>query len=204
MELREALTQIYEIRQQVARTEVFRGYRAATVALTGVLAILVAILQPLLVPQPVEHIHRYLTLWVTAALVSMTVTGLEMLWRCRNTHSSLTIMTTTLALGQFLPAVVAGGLLMAVLVLFARESLWMLPGLWSIMFSLGIFASVRLLPRATFWVATFYLMAGLMCLALAQGEAALSPWAMGIPFGVGQLLAAAVLYWTLERNNVEP
>jgi hypothetical protein len=31
----------------------------------------------------------------------------------------------------------------------------------------------------------------------------LSPWAMGVPFGVGQLLAAAVLYWTLERNHDE-
>jgi hypothetical protein len=27
---------------------------------------------------------------------------------------------------------------------------------------------------------------------------------MGVPFGVGQLLAAAVLYWNLERGDVEP
>ncbi len=36
---------------------------------------------------------------------------------------------------------------------------------------------------------------------MAQGEHALSPWAMGLPFGVGQLAAAAVLYRTLERNH---
>ena len=36
MELREALTQITEIRQQLARTEVFRGYRAMPVAFSGV------------------------------------------------------------------------------------------------------------------------------------------------------------------------
>ena len=70
----------------------------------------------------------------------------------------------------------------------------MLPGLWQVLFSLGIFASCRLLPRATFGVAVFYLASGLTCLALARGEAAFSPWAMGLPFGVGQLLAAAVLY----------
>ena len=70
----------------------------------------------------------------------------------------------------------------------------MLPGLWQILFSLGIFASCRLLPRATFGVAVFYLASGLTCLALARGDAAFSPWAMGFPFGVGQLLAAAVLY----------
>jgi hypothetical protein len=38
-------------------------------------------------------------------------------------------------------------------------------------------------------------------LALGQGEAALSPWAMGLPFGAGQMLAAAVLYRTLERDH---
>jgi len=47
----------------------------------------------------------------------------------------------------------------------------------------------------------FYLATGTLCLALAQGEHALSPWAMGLPFGVGQLLAALVLYWTLERSD---
>ncbi len=81
----------------------------------------------------------------------------------------------------------------------------MLPGLWQIFFSLGIFASCRLLARATFWVAVFYLGTGLTVLALARGEAALSPWAMGLPFGVGQLLAAAVLYQhTGARPCLEP
>ncbi len=44
-----------------------------------------------------------------------------------------------------------------VLLRAAPESLWMLPGLWQIFYSLGIFASCRLLPRPTFWVAVFYL-----------------------------------------------
>jgi hypothetical protein len=80
----------------------------------------------------------------------------------------------------------------------------MLPGLWSILFGLGIFASYRLLPRATFWVGVHYLVAGSFCLAWAQGEYAFSPLAMAIPFGIGQLLAAAIIYWTLERTHVEP
>lgn len=201
MELREALTQIHEIRQQVAQTEVFRGYRAVTVAFSGVLALIVAGLQSVWLPRPEEHIAGYLALWVGAAILSMLVTGLEMLWRGRHASSPMTMVTTILALGQFVPAVVAGGLLMFVLALFARDCLWMLPGLWSILFSLGIFASYRLLPRATFWVAAYYLLVGMIVLALAQGELALSPWAMGLPFGLGQLFAAAVLYWTLERNH---
>jgi hypothetical protein len=29
----------------------------------------------------------------------------------------------------------------------------------------------------------------------------LDPWAMGLPFSIGQFLAAAVLYRTLERDH---
>ena len=28
-----------------------------------------------------------------------------------------------------------------------------------------------------------------------------SPWSMGIAFGAGQALVAAILYWKLERRN---
>jgi len=77
----------------------------------------------------------------------------------------------------------------------------MLPGLWQIFYALGIFASCRLLPKPTFWVAVFYLATGLTVLAMAHDEAALSPWTMGFPFGVGQFLAAGVLYRTLERDH---
>jgi hypothetical protein len=53
-----------------------------------------------------------------------------------------------------------------------------------------------------FWAAVFYLGTGLAVLAIAHGTAALSPWAMGVPFGAGQLLVALVLYRTLERDHV--
>ena len=46
MELREALCQITEIRRQMARSEVFRGYRSLTVGSSGLLALLAAGVQP--------------------------------------------------------------------------------------------------------------------------------------------------------------
>jgi hypothetical protein len=138
---------------------------------------------------------------VGAAIVSAIGAGTEMTLRARQAGSPWRREITWLAVEQFLPSLVAGGLLTFVLVRCAVESLWMLPGLWQILYSLGVFASCRLLPRATFVVAVFYLASGLSCLALARGGAAFSPWAMGLPFGVGQLLAAAVLYRTLERRD---
>ncbi len=73
-----------------------------------------------------------------------------------------------------------------VIVRRASESAWMLPGLWAILFSLGIFASCRLLPRTVLIVGIWYLAAGVVALEFGQGNAALSPWLMGITFGIGR------------------
>src|SRR5262249_7106585 len=140
-------------------------------------------------------------LWIGAAVVSALAAGLEMMVRARNAGTPLTRELTWLALEQFCPCLVAGALLTLVLVRTAPASLGMLPGLWQGVYSLGIFAACRLLPRATFWVAVFYLTSGLAVLTVAHGDAALSPWAMGLPFGAGQFLAALVLYRTLECDD---
>jgi hypothetical protein len=203
MDLHEALTQISEIRQQVARTETFRGYRAAPVAFSGVIAWTAAFCQFLWMPTPSADLLAYLGLWVGAAMLSIAVTGVFMWLHCWQSRLTVTRTNTALAVGQFLPCIVAGGLLMLVLFYHVPEALWMLPGLWCILFSLGVFASWRLLPKATFWIAVHYLAAGIVCLMFARGEYAFSPWAMALPFGVGQLAAAGILYWTLERPDGE-
>ncbi len=198
MELREALDQISEIRLQMARTELFRGYRAVPVAFSGFLAAAAALFQTAWIHEPTPQIGPYLALWMGAAVVSAGAAGAEMWSRYRASTAPRAREVAWLAVEQFLPSLAAGALLTFVLARSAEETLWMLPGLWQILFSLGIFASCRLLPRATFGVAVYYLATGLACLALAKGEFALSPWAMGLPFGVGQWIAAAILYRTLE------
>ena len=105
-----------------------------------------------------------------------------------------TVTTLTGALAR------AGGLVTVALYHQVPQCLWMLPALWSLFFSLGIFASYRLLPKATFWVGVYYLIAGVLCLVWAKDELAFSSWAMGVPFGLGQCISAAILYWTLERK----
>ncbi|HWB14259.1 MAG TPA: hypothetical protein VG826_33840 [Pirellulales bacterium] len=199
--LDEALAQISDIRGHLARTETFRGYRSATVGFSAIVAVGAAGLQAALIPDPATATRDYLILWIGAAALCLAVTAVEMSVRCARAVSSLAVRHACLAAEQFLPCVVAGALLTAVLFRYAADALWTLPGLWSILFSLGIFASWRLLPRETFWVAVYYLLAGLLCLAAARGDSAFSPWAMGGTFGIGQGLAAAVLYHTLERSH---
>jgi hypothetical protein len=193
--------QIEAIRRQVAKTTVFRGYRSVPVAFSGMLAMLTAVGQHWLLPDPVAKVHAYLALWLLAALASLVAAGLEMTYRSWRDDQPLQRELSLLAAEQFLPSVVAGSMLTTVIVRSAPEQVWMLPGLWSIVFSLGIFASYRLLPSSTFWVATYYMIAGGVCLVIGQGSQALSPWLMVLTFGVGQSLAALILYWSLEREH---
>jgi hypothetical protein len=200
MDLREAMSQIAEIRQQMARTELFRGYRSVPVAFSGLLAWGAAIAQSVWIPDPMREISSYLVLWLSAAAIGIFAAAAEMALRARH-DPRWAREHTWVAVEQFLPCLLAGGLATLVIARSPEPVAWLLPGLWSIFFSLGVFASRRLLPRATIGVAFYYLLAGLASLSLARGEAALSPWAMGLPFGGGQLLAAFVLYRTLERDH---
>lgn len=201
MQLHEALSQISEIRQQMWRSEVFRGYRSITVGLSGVLGLLAAASQSLWVASPQSELARYLGLWLGVAAVSLVVAGAELYWRSRCSSPGLARQMTLLAVGQFLPCVVVGALLTFCIYRGAPRVAWMLPGLWLLVFGLGVFASHRLLPRQVFWVGWYYVVCGCGCLLWGQGDNAFSSWQMGIGFGGGQILAASVLYWTLERSD---
>ncbi|MCU0704184.1 MAG: hypothetical protein MUF18_09445 [Fimbriiglobus sp.] len=204
MELRDALSQIAEIRARVAAAERFRGYRAGPVAVTGLVAVVAAALQPLLVPDPAERVTAWLWLWLGTAAVAGAVAGSGIWLRHRRTSDRLTKELTWLAVGQFAPCLVAGAVTTVAVMRFAPQSAALLPGLWQVFFSLGVFASFRLLPPAVAAVGVLYLAAGAVNLGLAAGPHALAPLAMGLPFGLGQLLTAAVLYWNLERTRHDP
>ncbi|HEX4023437.1 MAG TPA: hypothetical protein VHX52_01845 [Steroidobacteraceae bacterium] len=192
-ELNKALAEIRSIRGQLARGTQFRGYGPATLAATGVLALLAAVMQQRWLPNPSLDVAHYLSIWIATAAISLTIISIETVLRSRRVHCGLAAEMIRTALEQFMPAIVAGLLVTVVIVGCAPASLWILPGLWQVIFSLGVFASCRFLPRQMFGVGLWYLAAGLTCLALGGRGGAFSPWAMGIPFGIGQLLVAAVL-----------
>jgi hypothetical protein len=192
-ELEKALAEITLIRSQIARGTEFRGLGAATLAATGVIALLAAAAQTLWLEAPARHVEAYLALWLGVAAVSIILIGIQTVTRSARVHSGLAQEMILAAVEQFLPAAAAGALLTAVLFQVEAAALWMLPGLWQIVFSLGIFASRRALPPAIVLPALWYLATGLACLAFASGTQAFSPWAMGLPFGIGQALIAAVI-----------
>jgi hypothetical protein len=192
-ELRRALAEINAIRTQVARGTQFRGYGPRSVAASGILALIVAAVQARWSAGSAHDAGSFVVIWATVAAVSAAFSAWETIRRARRVHVGLAREMINSAVEQFLPALAVGMLLTVVLMRCAPQVLWMLPGLWAISFSLGVFASCRFLPRPMFAVGLWYLAAGLVCLVVASGPRELSPWAMGIAFGVGQLLVALTL-----------
>ena len=125
-----------------------------------------------------------------------------MYWRASRAGPGLARDMTVLATEQFLPCLAIGALLTLCIVQSTPQVAWMLPGLWAFVFGLGVFASCRLLPPQAVWVGIYYTTCGCICLSWgARSENVLSPWLMAVTFGGGQLLAAAILYCTLERAD---
>jgi hypothetical protein len=201
-ELNRALGDISSIRRQMARSTEFRGYGPATLAATGLIACLAAAVQAVFVPDPVNHISTYLSVWIWTAVLSAALTGVQMYTRTRRMHSGMSQEMMHMAVEQFLPSAGAGLLITIVLVRYVPAALWILPGIWQVIFSLGVFSSCRFLPRPMLAAGAWYLITGLVCISLGGGRA-LSPWAMGIPYGAGQLLVAGVLLFSTHEGGDE-
>jgi len=201
-DLNRALGDISSIRRQMARTVEFRGYGPLTLACTGVFALLAAEMQTLWLPDAANRILSYLGIWGTTALLSMGLIAMQTYTRSRRMHSGMADEMIRMAIEQFLPSVGAGALITVVFIYFVPDSVWMLPGIWQVVFSLGVFASCRFLPRPMAAAGAWYLLTGLTCIALA-GTRALNPWAMGIPYGAGQMLVAAILHFSAREESDE-
>jgi hypothetical protein len=192
-DLHKALGDISSIRRQMAHSTQFRGYGPATLAATGVFAFLAASSQSMWLPDPANHITAYLSIWISTAVLSAALTGVQMYTRTRRIHSGLSDEMIRMAVEQFLPAVGAGVLVTIALVRFVPAVVWMLPGLWQVIFSLGIFSSCRFLPRPMIAAGAWYLLTGLVCISFGDSRA-LAPWTMGLAYGAGQFLVAGILF----------
>ena len=201
-DLNKALGDIDSIRRQMARSTEFRGYGPATLAATGLIALAAGCAQARWLPNPELHIPVYLAIWISTAVISALLIATQMYARTRRIHSGMADAMIRMAAEQFLPAAGAGALLTVVLFVYVPSALWMLPGLWQITFSLGVFSSCRFLPRPMVVAGAWYLLTGLFCIGLGDGRA-LTPWAMGIPYGAGQMLVAAILLSALPEADDE-
>ena len=189
-----ALSHIAEIRGQLAASIKFRGFAPQAVAVTAMLAFGTAGAQALAPDEFANTPEAMLGLWVMLAPVCVLIIATEALARARTFHGGMAQAMIDSTLRQFLPPCAAGAVITLILFRLPLAPLWILPGLWQILLALGIFASAASLPKAMWLAAAWYFICGVVAMAMLSKGAEFSPWSMGLPFGLGQALVAAILH----------
>ena len=201
-DLNQALVDIRNIRRQVAQATEFRGYGPLTLSATAVLALLAGAAQSRWIPEPASQPVEYVALWLTTGVLCAALIATQMLTRARRLHSGMADEMIRMAVAQFLPAGIAGAILPFVLLHVTGSVFWMLPGMWQIVFSLGVFASCRSLPRPMLLVGVWFLLTGLGCIALGDARA-LAPVTMSGAYVIGMLLVAAIHYFSARKATTD-
>ena len=198
MDLKNAVNQISEIHGHLAKSEVFYGYKPGVVLTVGMMAFFVAALQSWLIIPTSNYI--FLLQWLVLGIAIIAVISGNILYNYLKSGSNFEIHQMTKVFFQFVPSIAAGGIITIVLLFIQKTAVEFLPGLWAIMFGLGIFSMRPYLPRMIGFVALFYLIAGGVLLCLVRYDLSFSPWGMGITFGTGHCLGALILRLNLKRT----
>lgn len=193
-DLDRALDDLSTIRLQIARQTPFLGLGSGALAATGAIALFAGFAQALWLDNPTERPVAFFALWIAVAIVCAALIGAETWRRASRFHRGMSDEMVIQTVEGFLPVGGAGACLTLAFAKFAPDQVWMLPGLWQILIGIGIFGSLRILPRQCMFVGAWYVLAGLGVFALASGEHLLSSCLMAVPFAVGQAALARIMH----------
>ena len=207
MHLREALSDIADIRALLDRNQSFRGFRSVAIGISALFVLTGALVQ--LQYDVVRNPSAYLDIWLFVALGSLIVTVVEMIVRGRVSNDLGVWKMHGKVVMSLAPSFLVGALVTAVLVLesrhsmvtLSRKNIWLLPGVWAMIYSLGLFSCCNLLHRATRFAAIYFLLSGGLYLLFNWNVREVEAWHMIAIFGMGQFLLAGILFWKVERFN---
>jgi hypothetical protein len=197
MHVRDALDRLDQIHDHLTRSEVYRGFRVPAVASVGVLALAAAALQPL---APGVGFVWY---WVVVAGVGALIGTAAAVHAYAYREDDFARRRTRRVMAQFLPCLVAGGAVTVALARAGPEFVALLPGLWAVLFGLGVVAARPHLPSAIWLVGLGYAAVGVVLLLRASATADPTPWSVGGVFGIGHLATAAILWREVEGESDE-
>ena len=204
MNIHRALSDVADIRAQLARTEEYRGFRSAAVGVSVLVLQIGCLIQQSCSISAVTSVGNYLAVWIPVAAISALVAGVEMIIRGRITRDAAVWRMHRQLAWQLAPALFVGAVL--TLIITSGEQgphrlTWSLPGIWSLVYGLGLLACSQRLPTATRWVAMYFLASGSLVLLAAFASQQADAWQMLVTFGVGQTALGLVLFWNLERDS---
>lgn len=186
-DLDSALDDIARLREQLAASSRFQGLAPGVVALTGGSAFALGLWQYFTQDDN-------LIVWIMLAAICALMIGTEAVTRARKAHRSMADKMLGSTLNRFLPVATAGAISGIIVLIRVPEFARILPGMWQLLMAIGIFAVLTGLPRQMAIAGSFYFLTGAASLFLSGQQGPPVTWLMALPFGVGQLLVAAILY----------
>lgn len=193
-DLDHALAQVSQIRLQLAATTRFRGYAPEAVAVIGMVALLVTVAQSLWPARYAASDRQLVLAWGMVLVVSSLAIATEAIARARSQHGGMARSMLHSAMRVVLPITAVGAVIAAVVLAYAPQMAWIVPGIWLMLIGLVAFASYATMPRAIIWPGIWYIAAGAGVMVLAGRSGALAPWMIGGPMVVGHIAIALILH----------
>jgi hypothetical protein len=187
MELQRAISDLAEVRERLAHLQRFEGYSGAAAALSGLGAVVAALVQQRLAPLPrtASDVHLYLSIWLTCLAVALVLNyGAAGIWLFKHRGPGAQSRFRTAAL-SIAPSILMAGALSAALINVGAYTL--LPGTWLAFYAIGLFASRGAIPGSTFPITIGFAILAVAFLATPLSVLSLAWWVMPIGFGAGQL-----------------
>lgn len=201
MKIEKALEQLDALTALTQRVTLYDGLRATPIAFTGCIGLIAGLIQAIALPSPSGAPLQFVMLWTAAATCSMLVVLCDMLLRYLRDPTARARRMTLSVLNRLAPALAVGAGLTPILLFYASDACWMLPGLWSALLGVGIASACSLLPSHLKQVAAWYIGSGFCVLSLGPDYFALHPLTMVIPFGGGQFLTAFLVRSTEPQEQ---
>jgi hypothetical protein len=194
MNTQQALSEIKEIGDILARTQHTSCFRPFPIAGTALLGLVAASFAETVMSPMIMGSGAFVGYWFAVAMLCVLAMAADLGKRYWTTDSELQRGRTRIALYQFAPCLLIGGFTTLCVLPTHEQPSSMLPGLWCILISLGIFATLNNAPRAMVFPAAFYAIIGGLFWRFEDWTIGLGSWSMGLAFGVGQLWTAAILW----------
>lgn len=183
----DALSQVRQLSELVARRRLFRGYSGRARMTCGILALLgAAALASGIMP---AHETAHLVGWSVVLAVALLINYGSLAWWYAS-HPDIRQHPVLLKPAlDALPALAAGGILTVALVQAGRFEL--LFGAWMLMYGLAQTTYRSALPRGVYWTGIVYMACG--ALLSLKPATFINPWPMGIVFFLGEIAGGICL-----------
>ncbi|MBL8821683.1 MAG: hypothetical protein JNJ77_03775 [Planctomycetia bacterium] len=198
--LSDALSNITEIHAHLAKSEIYAGVQAKPVLLSAFLGLTAACLQDRIIPSP--DALQFVCFWITTAGICAGVAAIGAVIAYFFYDDHLGRRHARIVASQLAPSLAAGVFLVLALLPHLHQCIGLFPGLWAILYALGLFSVRPYMPRATGWVGLYFILTGTLLLNLLPMDQVPSPWSIAVIFAAGQAGLALVLYRNTARDLI--